>query len=353
MRKVIFAFIAVCLCGCNNTQPQTSCGTVVVDLDNTKPVDIHIGEITELETPDKSLLAYIDGFVIDEGRFFIKSRGEVFAFDSAGSYLFGVGAKGRGPNEYISADCIFMKGDSLAVYDWQSRRLLLYDRDGGYLSDRRVNSSDDGLTANGLFPLHAGGYIAANVFQGVPGKTPVFSRMNDKFEYEYDYSGLCLQSGSYYYDTYVGLNGTLLYSGMFSDSVYRATPDSREMELAYYIDFGDRKFPERFKKGKDEFELTYLSNKEENIEKYVSNTMYKSETDDKFRFVSVFRKELYYTEYDRKSGDVTTIRIEDPDGELTPQLFVYYTDDAFYIAAQHKDINSNLTLVRFGYDVFK
>ena len=117
MRKIIFILIAASLCACNNIQTQLSdSGDVVtVDFDNIKTVDINDGEIIELEATDKSLLAYIDGFVIDDDKFFIRSRGEVFAFDKSGHYLFNVGARGRAENEYMQADCLFMRGDTIKV----------------------------------------------------------------------------------------------------------------------------------------------------------------------------------------------------------------------------------------------
>ena len=86
MRKIIFILIAASLCACNNMQTQLSDSGdgVTVDFDNIKAFDINDGEIIELEATDKSLLAYIDGFVIDDDKFFIRSRGEVFAFDKSG-----------------------------------------------------------------------------------------------------------------------------------------------------------------------------------------------------------------------------------------------------------------------------
>ncbi len=358
MRKIIFILIAASLCACNNIQTQLSdSGDVVtVDFDNIKTVDINDGEIIELEATDKSLLAYIDGFVIDDDKFFIRSRGEVFAFDKSGHYLFNVGARGRAENEYMQADCLFMRGDTLAVFDWQSHKVLFYDTDGEYLSDKAIDKSEDGLTVSRIYPLSSDGYIVTNVFQGIPGKTPMFGRTNGNFGYEYSYSGLYRQNGSSYNDMYVGEANTMLYGEMFSDSVYRVAPNSREIEFAYYIDFGKYKFPESLKYGKESYQLVQMLNDDESlVEKIATFVMFRNETADKFRFTFAFRGDAHYVQYDRKSGDVSTIRFEDPDGRLKAGtvLFIYYLEDGFYISAKSDDIDSNPVLVKFGYDVFE
>ena len=358
MRKIIFILIAASLCACNNMQTQLSdSGDVVtVDFDNIKAVDINDGEIIELEAADKSLLTYITDLVINDDKFFILSRGEVFAFDKSGRYLFNVGAKGRAENEYMQADCIFMRGDSLAVFDWQSHRLLFYNTEGKYLSDRNIDKSEDGLIPNKIYPLSSDGYIVENVFQGVPGNvTPVFGRMNEDFVYEYPFSGLYRQDGFFYGSLETGSANTLLYAKIFSDSVYRADSDNRKMEFAYYIDFGKYKFPESLKRGKDVYELIQMSNTEEIIDNTALSVVYNNETVDKYRCVFMFRRKVHYVQYDRKSGDARTIRIEDPEGKLNPAtvLFTYYAEDGFYISAKDDDIDSNPVLVKFGYDVFE
>ena len=81
MRKIIFILIVASLYSCTYTTPGE---VVAIDFDNVKTVDIRNSEIIELEATDKSLLAYIDGLVINDDKFFIRSRGEVFAFDKSG-----------------------------------------------------------------------------------------------------------------------------------------------------------------------------------------------------------------------------------------------------------------------------
>ncbi len=360
MRRIIILIIAASLSACNNMQTPFSTsgfGVVVeVDLDDVKNVNINDGEIIELEATDKSLLAYVNDLIIDDDKIFIISRSEVFAFDKSGHYLFNVGTRGRAENEYMQADCIFMMGDSLAVFDWQSHRLLFYNTDGEYLSDRSIDKSEDGLTVSKIFPLSSDGYIVENVFQGLPGETPMFGRLNEDFGYEYSYSGLYRQDGAFYGNLSVGTANTLLYGGLFSDSVYRAAPDNKAIEFAYYIDFGKYKFPESLKRGKENYQLIQMLNDDETLtEKFVTFLMYRNETKDKFRFLFGFRKAAHYVEYDRESGDVKTIKIEDPNGKLKPQteLFAHYMEDGFYILAKSDDIDSNPVLVRFGYDVFE
>lgn len=354
MRKIVFVIIAASLYACNNTRQSSN--VVAIDFDNVKTVDMNDGEIIELEATDKSLLAYIDGFVIDGDRFFIKSRGEVFAFDRSGRYLFNVGTRGRAANEYTQAGCIFMRGDSLAVFDWQARRMLFYDTDGGYLSDMAMDRCEEGPNPYRMIPLSSGGYIVENVFNGVPGIiTPMFGRMNDDFGYEYQYSGLNRKDGYNQGTLFAGKENTLLYADFFSDSVYRAAPDSMAIEFAYYIDFGKHKLPESLKHGKDTYELMQTSNTEDFTDNIATNVVCCNETADKFRFVFMFRKEVHYVEYDRRSGGVSTVRIQDPDGGLNPAagLFTYYAEDGFYISARSDDADSNPVLVRFGYDVFE
>ncbi len=65
MRKIVFILIVASLYACTNAQPTTPGEVVAIDFDNVKTVDIRNSEIIELEATDKSLLAYIDGLVIN------------------------------------------------------------------------------------------------------------------------------------------------------------------------------------------------------------------------------------------------------------------------------------------------
>ncbi len=352
MRKIIYIFVAILLCACNTTQSEN---VVAIDFDNVKTVDINDGEIVGLEATDKSLLSYIGGLIVCDDKFFVLSREEVFAFDRSGHYLFNVGCKGHAGGEYTHANCIFMRDDSVVVYDWQAHKILFYDTDGKYLSTTIMESSKEGWIPNFIYPLSTGGYLVTNVFNGIPGvETPVFGRLDNEFVYEYPLSGIYRKDGMFMnVGTTVGEANTLLFSNLFSDYVYRATPDSREAKLAFHIDFGEHKFPESLKAGKEVYELLQISNTEDFIEN-IAILWSANETEEKLRCVFSFRREVHYVEYDKKSGDVKTIKINDPKGKLDPiaTLFTLFTDDAFYISAVNKDMDSNPYLVRFGYDVF-
>jgi hypothetical protein len=354
LRNTLFCLAVIGLCACQSTPPQEA---ICIDFDRIEPVDITQGEVIPLETIEASLLSSVDRLIVTEERFFIQSRQDVIAFDRSGRYLFTVGRQGRGPGEYLWAQ-LFTEGDTLSIYDWQSRQVLDYDLDGFYLSSRLTEPADPessgGVRPNSLFPLSSGGYLAQNTYQGVPLATPRFSLLNDRFEVVYPMQGLTMEDGMTYNDLLLSDQNTLLYNRLFYDTLYRVSPQMPRVERAYYVDFGAHKLSEGAKVGKDYVDLIQESNTPAFVNTIASLIRYSRETSEKVQFIFAFRSGIHYVVYDRKAKTAKTFRLTDPENRLKLAPFIAYTTDAIYLSAtQADDENANPVLIRMPNQLFE
>ena len=90
---------------------------------------------------------------------------------------------------------------------------------------------------------------------------------------------------------------TLLYAEAFCDTIYRVLPNEMKAVKAYYIDFGEHKFTEEEKSGKDFVDMCAYSNIENNIKTKASTIYCCYETDDKNMIVFVYQK-IHFATYD-------------------------------------------------------
>lgn len=109
--------------------------------------------ILELGSMDSSeefnLLWVNSAFHMDNGRLVVTNSGsqQLLFFDASGEFLHSVGGKGEGPGEYSMPRRTWrIRGDSLAVWDAQRRRISVLDSEGEF--GRSILPSAPGFDAN-------------------------------------------------------------------------------------------------------------------------------------------------------------------------------------------------------------
>lgn len=128
-------------------------------------------EIIQLETTDESIIGSI-GSVNALNNYLIVSDdmgpGKVLAFDRSGRFSHKIGSTGEGPEEYASANQVFIYDNNIYVYDRQHSKVIVYDVNGKYISSVRFNptTSPSNLYAidNGYIGTYAG-YLDTNPFE--------------------------------------------------------------------------------------------------------------------------------------------------------------------------------------------
>ncbi len=172
--SLVGILILISYYGCRAPQ-EKGVEIVTINFDQVKTVDVSQGEIIKLETTESSLLYEINNIDIFDSKMIIQTRGKSIAFSLSGDYLFQVGTKGEGPNEYKGHRALFIKDSLIHLFDDRSRKVLKYDFDGAFISTVGVTENTDGLFPSALLPLHNGYSISKNTFQGVEGRTPTLS----------------------------------------------------------------------------------------------------------------------------------------------------------------------------------
>ena len=108
---------------------------------------------------DNSAGAPVIGIIEDvhesENAYYIVSSETVYEYAKDGSFVRRIGAKGRGPGEYLSPQGIGMSGGRLYVFDYNTQNILTYGEDGSFIS-----SSDQSALMN------SGIYLSSFFFSG-------------------------------------------------------------------------------------------------------------------------------------------------------------------------------------------
>ena len=98
-------------------------------------------EVMGLEETESSLLAYANNISSYQDRYIFPSGsdGEIFTYSNTGKFISKFSRKGDGPGEYSSLKALWMKEDSLVVFDHNKKRLMYYDLSGEHLKTVSFN----------------------------------------------------------------------------------------------------------------------------------------------------------------------------------------------------------------------
>ena len=122
------------------------------------PSEVLIDDVSIVKL-DNSAGAPVIGIIEDvhesENAYYIVSSETVYEYAKDGSFVRRIGAKGRGPGEYLSLQGIGMSGGRLYVFDYNTQNILTYGEDGSFIS-----SSDQSALMN------SGIYLSSFFFSG-------------------------------------------------------------------------------------------------------------------------------------------------------------------------------------------
>ena len=108
---------------------------------------------------DNSAGAPVIGIIEDvhesENAYYIVSSETVYEYAKDGSFVRRIGAKGRGPGEYLNSRGIGVNGGRLYVFDYNTQKILIYGEDGSF-----IGSSDQSALMN------SGIYLSSFFFSG-------------------------------------------------------------------------------------------------------------------------------------------------------------------------------------------
>ena len=100
---------------------------------------------------DNSAGAPVIGIIEDayesENAYYIVSSETVYEYAKDGSFVRRIGAKGRGPGEYLNPQGIGMSGGRLYVFDYNTQNILTYGEDGSFIT----SYSQSALMNSGIY----------------------------------------------------------------------------------------------------------------------------------------------------------------------------------------------------------
>ncbi|HIR94919.1 MAG TPA: 6-bladed beta-propeller [Candidatus Coprenecus stercorigallinarum] len=100
---------------------------------------------------DNSSGAPVIGIIEDayesENAYYIVSSETVYEYAKDGSFVRRIGAKGRGPGEYLNPQGIGMSGGRLYVFDYNTQNILTYGEDGSFIA----SYSQSALMNSGIY----------------------------------------------------------------------------------------------------------------------------------------------------------------------------------------------------------
>lgn len=100
---------------------------------------------------DNSAGAPVIGIIEDayesENAYYIVSSETVYEYAKDGSFVRCIGAKGRGPGEYLNPQGIGMSGGRLYVFDYNTQNILTYGEDGSFIA----SYSQSALMNSGIY----------------------------------------------------------------------------------------------------------------------------------------------------------------------------------------------------------
>lgn len=84
----------------------------------------------QLETSDSVLIKTIKSIIVDNDLLYVNNNNKCHVFDKNGKYLYKIGNKGEGPNEYLDISQLIIKDKKKLIYDRIKSKIFIYDQTG-------------------------------------------------------------------------------------------------------------------------------------------------------------------------------------------------------------------------------
>ncbi len=152
-------------------------------------------DIGELEGDEPYQLFQVSGAVrLTDGRIVVANGGskELRYFDARGRYLESAGREGGGPGEFEGVGApVALGADTIAVYDWNLRRISLWNPDGAFVRSFGIQFPSGSPVAVG--PLEDGSWLFTKGFAFSPSEISTVVRDTAAY-FRFDQAGELIDS---------------------------------------------------------------------------------------------------------------------------------------------------------------
>lgn len=193
-----------------------------------------------IEAIDKIVFAGDNIVIIDKG----KKKG-LYLFSGNGAFLGKIGDLGKGPNEYLSASDVAIDrfSDNIVVLDQFGKKLLYYDKNGGFLKEKPID-----FYAKDLSVLEDGSciyYQLDGVNKKLKGMDDYCLILTDEKQkvsncsFPYSYRDFCPKLTFGRIIDFINTNGATLFNPYLTNDIYEIK-NKDTISLKYKLDFGNR-----------------------------------------------------------------------------------------------------------------
>lgn len=190
-----------------------------------------------LEFTDDCILGEIEKIVLSDSCIFIMegdNQKGIYVFDHTGKYLYRIGSRGQGPEEFVDLSDFSLNEEQrlIYLYDLARTKVLVFSFEGDFIKDIQMNYYADNFEyQNGLFYLYR-----ENVVYGDPLYSLVIKDDKGKTVNKY-YS--VIEKLSYTHDCiFRKLDNEILFVEDMRDSIFTITGD--ELTPRYIVDYKDK-----------------------------------------------------------------------------------------------------------------
>ncbi len=280
--------------------------------------------LTDQENPAE--IGDVRKILFTKDQYIIECRNSVLAFDSKTGILETTfSGQGRAKGEFITLWDVWLKGDTLCLYDMDSKKILRYDLNGNLLDIHAVAAKAEDAPFQALAELGKNYYIGKRIYSGM--EHVELNLYDRNFKFVREIGELKIESGIWLgYPFFVYKPDEVLYYRYLYNEIY-SIDEQQNVRVKYYVDFGENNVPLN-PDLKDEYDrIDFVNNSTKKYATFVSN-IYESEEYFCFRFVCDKGKCLGV--YDKLKGNVFSFVFTSP----VSIIDIYTTDNHAVIVSQ-------------------
>ena len=246
-KEILYILLVLIFIACTSTKEKQK-GTEMGDVVSIPITDMETdyGKLSDfaeeikmipLEFSDDCILGEIRKIVMSDSCIFVLERANqkgIYVFDHIGKYLYRIGNRGQGPEEFINLSDFSLNEEQrlIYLYDITRTRVLIFSYEGDFIKDIQMNYYADNFEyQNGLFYLYR-----ENVFYGDPSYSLVIK--DDKGETVNKYYPVIEKLSYTNYCIFQKLDNEILFAEDMRDSIFSLRGD--KLTPRYFVDYKDK-----------------------------------------------------------------------------------------------------------------
>lgn len=203
---ICYIIVMILSVSCTSSSISDNVRVINADITNKEIVNVSLSELdkTTLEVSAECMIGSIKDMVWTKYGYIIAARtGGVYRlmyFGLDGQYVCDIGHQGRGPNEFLNINSIFMFNDTLNVYSFFNQSILRYViAQNEYTPLPPINIKDikNGIIYMSATPEIPDRYIVKHILNGTPGHTTPLYGIYDRKWNLVDTSDVKYPAGGY------------------------------------------------------------------------------------------------------------------------------------------------------------